>query len=194
MGWMAAGLIGYVVFRRRSGLDLTSPMKLERGERPPDFVALEYRSAVVPIFGTDVSARALRSAARLVGPEASVDALYIIQVPHQIPLDGPLEAEEEAGRNVLESASLIGRNEGLRVRTALLRTRNPGRTIVEEARRLGAEVIYLGTAHAPHTERALGPIASYLLAERPCRIIVEVAPSNLRGRAQARAAVAPPAR
>jgi basic amino acid/polyamine antiporter, APA family len=194
MGWMAAGLIGYVVFRRRSGLDLTSPMKLERGERPPDFVALEYRSALVPIFGTDVSARALRSAAKLVGSEASVDALYIIHVPHQIPLDGPLEAEEQAGRNVLESAMLIGRNEGLRVRTALLRTRNPGRTIVEEARRLGADVIYLGTAHAPYAERALGPIASYLLAERPCRIIVEVAPSHSRGRAKTRDVVAPPAR
>jgi basic amino acid/polyamine antiporter, APA family len=192
MGWMAAGLIGYVVFRRRSGLDLTSPMKLERGERPPDFVPLEYRSALVPIFGTDVSARALRSAARLVGPEASVDALYIIQVPHQIPLDGPLEAQEEAGRNVLESASLIGRNEGLRVRTGLLRTRNPGRTIVEEARRLSAEVIYLGTAHAPHAERTLGPIASYLLSERPCRIIVEVSPAQSGGRARTRDVVAPP--
>jgi APA family basic amino acid/polyamine antiporter len=193
VGWMAAGLVGYVIFRRRSGLDLTSPMKLERGERPPDFVPLEYRSALVPIFGTDVSAGALRSAARLVGSEASVDTLYIINVPHQVPLDGPLDAEEEAGRNVLESAQLIGRREGLHVRTGLLRTRNPGRTIVEEARRLGSEVIYLGTAHAPHAERALGPTASYLLSERPCRIIIEVAPSQSHAHAKTRSVGAPPA-
>jgi APA family basic amino acid/polyamine antiporter len=193
MGWMVIGLVGYVVFRRRSGLDLTTPVKLERGERPPDFVPLEYRSALVPIFGTDVSAGTLRSAARLVGSEASVDTLYIIHVPHQIPLDGPLDAEEQAGRNVLETARLIGGREGLRVRTSLLRTRNPGRSIVEEARRLGSDVIYLGTAHAPYAERALGPTASYLLAERPCRIVIEVAPSQSRGRPRTRDVVAPPA-
>jgi nucleotide-binding universal stress UspA family protein len=68
---------------------------------------------------------------------------------------------------------LIGRREGLRVETSFLRTRNPGRTIVDEARRLKADVIYLGTMHAPAAERALGPTATYLLTERPCRVIVE---------------------
>src|SRR5213079_980982 len=44
---------------------------------------LTYASALVPVFGTDVSARALRSAARLVGPEAKVDAVFVLQVPPQ---------------------------------------------------------------------------------------------------------------
>jgi hypothetical protein len=41
-------------------------------------------------------------------------------------------------------------------------------------------VIYLGTVHAPQSERALGPTARYLLAERPCRIIIESGPTNGR--------------
>jgi APA family basic amino acid/polyamine antiporter len=178
LGWMLVGLVVYFVYRRRAGLDLTTPVRIDRGVRPPDFVPLEYRSALVPIFGTDVSARALRAAAKLVGHEATVDAVYVIQVPSQLPLDGPLELEEQEGRNALEAAALIGRREGLHVRTALLRTRNPGRTLVEEARRLGSEVVYLGTAHAPASERTLGPTASYLLTERPCRIVVELSPQN----------------
>jgi basic amino acid/polyamine antiporter, APA family len=181
IGWMIAGVVLYVVYRRRSGLDLTSPVKIERGQRPPDFVPLEYRSALVPIFGTDVSARALRAAAKLVGPDATVDALYVVRVPSQLSLDGPLEREEEQGRNVLEAAALIGRREGLNVRTTLLRTRHPGKTIVEEARRLQSDVIYLGTRHAPTAERSLGPTAAYLLSERPCRIIVEATPGPANG-------------
>ena len=190
VAWMVAGVGLYVVYRRRSGLDLTTSVKIERGARPPDFVALAYRSALVPIFGTDVSAHALRSAAKLVGPDATVHALYVIRVPSQLSLDGPLEREEELGRNVLEAAALIARREGLRVRTTLLRTRHPGKTIVEEARRLQSDVIYLGTRHAPTAERALGTTASYLLAERPCRIIVEAGPAPANGKVREPVAVA----
>jgi basic amino acid/polyamine antiporter, APA family len=171
--WMLAGIVLFVVYRRRSGLDLTSPAKIDRGERPPDFTPLEYRSALVPIFGEDVSADALAAAARFVGPDATVDAVYVIDVPPQLPLDGPLADAEEHGRNVLESARLIGKRSGLHVRTSMLRTHNPGRTLVDEARRLGSEIVYLADAHAPASERALGPTAQYLLAERPCRIIVQ---------------------
>jgi basic amino acid/polyamine antiporter, APA family len=173
IGWMVVGLVGYVVFRRRAGLDLTTPMKIDRGERPADFVPLAYRSALVPIFGTDVSAQALREAAKLVGEDATVDAVYVIQVSPQVALDGPLDREEAAGREALEVARMIGRREGLNVRTSLLRTRNPGKTIVDEARRLRSEVIYLGTTHAPRHEQALGPTAIYLLSQRPCRIIIQ---------------------
>jgi basic amino acid/polyamine antiporter, APA family len=171
--WMVAGMMLFVIYRRRAGLDLTSPAKIDRGQRPPDFIPLEYRSALVPIFGNDVSAAALASAARFVGGDATVDAVYIINVPAQIPLDGPLTVEEEHGRNVLEAARLIGKQSGLHVRTSLLRTRNPGRTLVDEARRLHAEVIYLADMHAPAAERGLGPTAQYLLTQRPCRIVVQ---------------------
>ncbi len=53
------------------------------------------------------------------------------------------------------------------MQTRLIRTRSPGAAIVEEAERRNAEIIYLGTAHAPPSERALGPTASYLLSNRP---------------------------
>src|SRR5215471_5399855 len=49
--WMVIGMFGFVIYRRRQGLDLTSAAKIDRGERPADFVALDYRSAVVPVLG-----------------------------------------------------------------------------------------------------------------------------------------------
>ncbi len=177
-GWMIFGTVGYVIYRRREGMDLVSHYKIPHRERPSFFRELEYRSAIVPIFGTDVDGRALRSAAKLVGEGATVEAIYMLRVPNQLSLDAGLEEEEQLGLSVLESAKLAGRKSGIRVRTRVLRTRNPGAAIVEEAERQRAEIIYLATAHAPPSERALGPTASYLLSHRPCRVVIETAPVN----------------
>ncbi len=174
--WMIVGLAGYVIFRRRQGLDLTSHHKIPHRVRPAHFVELEYRSALVPIFGADVDASSLRSAAKLVGEGALVEAVYVLRVPNQLSLDAGLEEEESLGLSVLESAKVTGRKAGLKVHTHLIRTRNPGAAIVEEAVRSQAEIIYLATAHAPAAERALGPTASYLLAHRPCRVVIETPP------------------
>ncbi len=178
VGWMVIGLVGFVIYRRRQGLDLRSRHRLPRRERPPAFIELEYRSALVPIFGTDIDASALRAAAKLVGEGALVEAIYVLRVPNQLSLDAGLEEEERLGLSVLESAKLRGRKAGLKVTTRLVRTRNPGAAIVEEAERSQAEIIYLGTAHAPASERALGPTASYLLAHRPCRVVIETPPAT----------------
>jgi len=179
-GWMVFGLIGYVIYRRSQGFDLTSHHKIERRERPAGFIELEYHSAIVPIFGTDVDASALRAAAKLVGEHATVEAVYILRVPNQLSLDAGLHEEEKLGLSVLESAKLAGRKSGLKVETRLIRTRSPGAAIVEEAEHRKAEIIYLGTAHAPPSERALGPTAAYLLAHRPCRVVIETSPANAR--------------
>jgi APA family basic amino acid/polyamine antiporter len=176
-GWMIIGLAGYAFYRRSQGLDLRSHHRVLHRQRPAFFVELEYRSAIVPIFGTDVDASALRTAAKLVGEGALVEAIYVLRVPNQLPLDAALNGEEQIGLKVLAAAKLAGRQAGLKVETRLIRTRNPGAAIVEEAEHQKAEIIYLGTAHAPASERALGPTASYLLAHRPCRVVIETPPA-----------------
>jgi hypothetical protein len=74
---------------------------------------------------------------------------------------------------VLESARIQARRLGIKIHTGLIRTRNPGAALAEEARRVGAEVIYWSAIHAPSSEQRIGPTAAYLLAKRPCRIIIE---------------------
>jgi APA family basic amino acid/polyamine antiporter len=171
--WMVIGMAGYFLYRRRSGLSPTEHAKIEHAARPVDFSELAYRSALVPIFGSDVDGHALQAAAKLVGEDATVDALYVLRVPPQLSLGAGLDEEERAGRAALESARVRGRRVNLKVRTSLIRTRNPGAAIVEEAERRGSEVIFLSTVHGPPTEHALGPTATYLLERRPCRIVVE---------------------
>jgi len=183
--WMLVGMAGYVLYRRRQGLDPRRQYRIEHPERPPDFEEFDYRTALVPIFGDDVSASALRSAAKLIGEEGVVYAIFVLPVPSQLSLEAGLEEEEAQGRSVLESARIQAHRAGIKIHTGLIRTRNPGAALVEEAQRVGADVVYWSTIHAPAGERGIGPTATYLLAKRPCRVIIETenAPPVMRERA-----------
>jgi len=171
--WIVFGMIGYFVYRRRQGLDPFKTYRIERPERPPDFHELGYRTALVPIFGEDVSASALSSAAKLIGEDGVVYAVFVLPVPSQLSLEAGLEEEEAQGRSVLESARIQARRAGIKIHTGLIRTRKPGATLVEEAERVGSDVIYWSAIHAPSGEQRIGPTAAYLLAKRPCRVIIE---------------------
>ena len=171
--WMILGMGGYFLYRRRQGLDPRKDYRIERAARPADFEELDYKTALVPIFGDDVSASALSSAAKLIGAEGVVYAIYVLPVPSQLSLEAGLEEEEAQGRSVLESARIQARRAGIKIHTGLIRTRNPGAALVEEAERLGCDVIYWSTIHAPAGEQRIGPTAAYLLSKRPCRVIIE---------------------
>jgi APA family basic amino acid/polyamine antiporter len=180
--WMVVGMGGYVLYRRRQGLDPRKQYRVERPERPPEFEELDYRTALVPIFGADVSASALHSAAKLIGEEGVVYAIFVLPVPSQLPLEAGLEEEEAQGRSVLESARIQAHRAGIEIHTGLIRTRNPGAALVDEARRVGADVIYWSTIHAPAGEQGIGPTAAYLLSKRPCRVIIESEKRPVRSR------------
>jgi APA family basic amino acid/polyamine antiporter len=146
--WLAVGMSLYVGYRRHHGLDLRSTTRTPRHERPADFEELEYRTALVY-------------------------AVFVLPVPSQLSLDAGLEEEEAHGRSALESARIQARRAGIKIRTGLIRTRNPGAALVEEAERVGCDVIYWSTIHAPAGEQRIGPTAVYLLSKRPCRVIIE---------------------
>jgi len=200
IGWMAIGMTGYFVYRRSQGLDPRVQFTLPRPAAPEGYRELAYRSAIVPLLGYDVSGRAMRAAAKLVDADASVDAIYFLEVPPQLPLDAGMEDEEARGREVLEAARLRARDQKLKIRTALIRTRSAGAAIVEEAKRRNAEVVYLSMEHVPRG--VLGDTAAYVLEKRPCRVVIETmgggappypsadaareADRNLRGRVRAR--------
>jgi basic amino acid/polyamine antiporter, APA family len=171
--WMILGMAGYFLYRKRQGLRPRAHYRIARPERPADFEELDYRTALVPIFGDDVSATALSSAAKLIGSEGVVYAIFVLPVPRQLSLEAGLEQEEAQGRSVLESARIQARRSGIKIHTGLIRTRNPGAALVEEAERVGSDVIYWSTIHAPAGEQRIGPTATYLLSKRPCRVIIE---------------------
>jgi basic amino acid/polyamine antiporter, APA family len=181
--WMIVGMAGYFYYRHRQGLDPRKGYRIERAERPADFQALTYRTALVPIFGGDVNAMALRRAAKLVGEGGVLYAVFVLSVPSQLSLQAGMEEDEREGRSALESARIQARRLGLEIHTGLIRTRHAGAAIVEEAQRVNSDVIYWSTMHAPAGEQGIGPTVTYLLARRPCRVIIETEHQPARRRA-----------
>jgi APA family basic amino acid/polyamine antiporter len=171
--WIGLGLVGYLLYRRRLGIDPRVQQRVRRPQRPVGFLDVSYKSALVPIFGDDIDADAMHRAAAVVDPDAVVEAVYVLEVPREHDLPKGFEEQEYQARCALDIARLQARSRGLKVRVKLIRTRNPGRAIVEEALERDSDLIYISTEHAPSRERLLGPTVRYILAKRPCRVIVE---------------------
>jgi APA family basic amino acid/polyamine antiporter len=175
LGWLAAGLVGYVIYRRRV---LQVPLR-ETVKAPPAFgpaLALEYRRLLVPVVPGQPTDDATDIACSLAAERgAQIVALYVVEVPLDLPLDAELPGAEELANRELDEAVAIGDSYGVRVIGRLLRERSAGATIVEEARRRNTEIVVMG---APRQELIVGGRAvfghtvDHVLRNAPCRVMV----------------------
>ena len=137
LGWIAAGLVFYVVYRRRVvGAPVTKTVKA-----PPAFgpaLALEYRRLLVPVLPGPASDEALDVAASLAAERgAQIAAVTVLEIPLDQPLSAELPEEEAAANRELDEARAIGDSYGISVIPRLVRGRSAGAAIVAEAARRG---------------------------------------------------------
>jgi basic amino acid/polyamine antiporter, APA family len=197
VGWMAVGIVGYVVYRRADETSLTqrvtvSPQIL-RAEPPSE---RDYGSILVPLFGTKLDEDIVQTAALLAAGEstdeaeggaATIEAVWIFVMPMSLPLDARLPEEQvKHARQALARAKAVGEEYGgVYVATATVRTRRAGYAIVEEARRRGVEAIVLGAeepsrirggsglgGRGGRLENFVGEITKYVVSKAGCRVIV----------------------
>jgi APA family basic amino acid/polyamine antiporter len=168
--WLAAGFVFYVLYRRRLGV----PMRVTSRAPVPlgPAIALEYRSILVPVVAGDGSREAVEVAGRLATERAGrIVLLRVIVVPLDLPLDADLSRELDTAHDLLDNARAIAEPYGVRVVERVVRGRNAGRAIVEEADRRGAEIIVLGAPRGAH--RAIfGHTVDFVLKNAPCRVMV----------------------
>ena len=103
--------------------------------------ALEFQRVLVPMklgaIGEEMVATAVALAKER---EAQVDALFVILVPLDQPLDAPLHDLEEQAAASLAEAVLLGDEHGVHVEPVTVRARSIGQAIVEQARRARAPI------------------------------------------------------
>ncbi len=196
-GWMLAGVLLYVVYRRADETSLlrrvTVSPHILRAEQTPE---RDYGSVLVPLFGTELDDDIVQTAALLVSGEptdeaaidtATIEALWVFVIPMSLPLDASLpDAQIKHARQVLARAKAVGEEyTGVQVATATVRTRRAGYAIVDEARRRGVEAIVLG-AEEPSLIRGgsrlggrggplegyVGDVTKYVIRKAACRVIV----------------------
>jgi len=170
LGWLAAGFVFYYVYRRRLGIPLRETVLAPLQFGPA--VALEYRSILVPIVSGSEAHEAVDLAARLAAERGStIVALRVLVVPLDCPIDIDMSAEEAEADRLLDDARLAASAYGVRTIDRILKARNAGRAIVEEAARRQSEIVVLGAPRGRH--RAIfGKTVDFVLKNAPCRVMV----------------------
>jgi APA family basic amino acid/polyamine antiporter len=172
--WLALGMVVYIVYRRRQGLDLTTTHKVVEAKLVTEREA-EYESVLVAFETRDYDPQTVATAIRLAARRRrGIHVLALVTVPASSPLDAALPEAELAARSLIEQARVQG---GRRVtgRVEKVRAGQAGRLIVQEARTLRARALIL-----PLPQRGGGSIFSKtvetVLSDRPCRVILEADP------------------
>jgi APA family basic amino acid/polyamine antiporter len=174
VGWLALGIVVFVVFRRSQGLDLTTTVKIAVPKPVVDHEA-EYESILVAFDERNYVPEAMGTALKLAGRKRrGIHVLVTITVPASSPIDASLPELEASAQSIVEQAKVAC---GRRVsgHWEKVRAGGAGRLIVDEAREMRARAIVL-----PLERRGggtlFGKTLETVLAERPCRVIIESAP------------------
>jgi APA family basic amino acid/polyamine antiporter len=135
-------------------------------------IALEYRTILVPIVSGPASREAVEVAAQLATERAGrIVLLRVVVVPLELPLDADLDIQLEEANRLLDDSAAIAESYGVRSVERVVRARQAGRAIVEEADRRGAQVIVLGAPRFQHRQ-IFGHTVDYVLKHAPCRVMV----------------------
>jgi APA family basic amino acid/polyamine antiporter len=173
--WLALGIAIYAGYRHRHGLDLVTTAKIVV-PKPVTATEAEYDSVLVAVdvdrFTPQIIATASKLAAR---GGRGIYVLVMIDVPQATPLDAVLPEREDAAASVMQHARLlVGRRFAGRV--VKIRAGQGGRAIIDEARAIRSQAIVM--ALPPRSGTTLfGKTVETVLAERPCRVIIESEPS-----------------
>jgi APA family basic amino acid/polyamine antiporter len=207
LGWMAGGLLLYVIYRTTQGKSLTQRVIVPANALRREVVEAQYGSILVPILGTPLDDDIVQTAGRLASEEiddpesdedhATIEALWVFEVPMALPIDARLpEAQLEAARTALRRAKAVGEEyAGVEVATATVRARRAGHAIVEEARRRGVELIVMGAEEPSRIrggavlggrasmENFVGEATKYVVNKAHCRVILTAPASSDTGAA-----------
>src|SRR4029079_8155297 len=143
VGWLAVGMVVYVIYPRTQGLPLTETV-LAPQPVLGTAVEVEYRSILMPISSDRVDDEMTATALKLAAESGtSLVVLYPIEVPLAKPLSAAMEAQTAEAETPLREAAALGRQYGVDVITRIVRTRSFGQAIVDEADRRRSEIIVL---------------------------------------------------
>jgi APA family basic amino acid/polyamine antiporter len=170
--WLILGVTTYVVYRRHQGLSLTETHKVVL-PKPAVEHEVEYESVLVAFEEGQYSPEAVSTAMRLAARgRRGIHVLVTITVPPNAPIDADTPEQEARAASIIDSARVQG---GRRVtgHWEKVRPGQAGRRIAEEAREIRARALVMSLPPRRTGKSLFGKTLETLLAERPCRIIID---------------------
>ena len=176
--WLLAGLVVYFVVRRERGAGLLEHVVATDEQILPEAA---FSRILVPMKLGEIGEEMIATAVKLAQERrASVEALFVIRVPLDLPLDAPLEELEAQAAESLEEAAALGADHGVEVVGRTVRARSIGEAIVEAAAESGADLIVLGSSPRWRRQsRFFSPTVDYVLRKSPAEVLIVAFPQGV---------------
>ena len=142
----------------------------------------EFKRVLVPMKLGDIGEEMVATAVALAKERnATVEAIFVVRVPREFPLEGPLPQKvAERAHMSLEEARALGEDNDVVVETETIRARSIGHAIVEEAARRDADLIVLGSSPRWRRQsRFFSPTVDHVLRHAPCQVLVVAFPEGV---------------
>ncbi len=175
--WLALGVVVYLLVRRTGRSGLLHELNVIE-QLPP---GAEFHRVLVPMKLGPIGEEMVATAVALAKDrDATVDALFVIVVPLEYPLDAPLRDREEEAAASLAEAVLLGEENGVRVEPITVRARAIGQAILEQAVERDSDLIVLGSSPRWRRQSAFfSPTVEYALRNAPCEVLVVAFPQGV---------------
>src|SRR5680860_894615 len=170
--WLTIGLVAYVAYRRNQGLSLTQTTKVVVPKPIVDH-EVEYESVLVAFEDGQYSGEAVSTAAKLAARRRrGIHVLVTITVPATAPIDAEMPEAEGRAQAAIDSARVRGPRR-VTGHWERVRAGEAGRRIVAEAREIHAAAVVMTVPPRRTGSSIFGRTVEYVLAERPCRVIID---------------------
>jgi nucleotide-binding universal stress UspA family protein len=131
----------------------------------------------IGLIGEEMLATAVRLA---FDHEAEVQALHVVRVPLEQPLDVPLTEQDRQAEEAIEEAKALGADHDVVVEGTTIRARAIGPAIVEHALEVDADLIVLGSSPRWRRQsRFFSPTVEYVLKKAPCEVLIVAFPQSV---------------
>lgn len=139
--------------------------------------------SVIVVFSEDIhSENMMGLTARLARRvKARLLAVYIVEVPHQLPIDAEMEKERRGALDVLARAEAIARKQSVEITTEIIPARQVSQGVLDLVKRRDVHLIVLGSyREGKYTDAPLGRAIEVIAAKAPCDVLIGV--QGVRGR------------
>ncbi len=135
---------------------------------------MQASKVLVPVCGVAADEDALVLACDIIRPaKGKVYVLYVIEVRRSLPLDADVEVENARGEDVLQRMENLGKKLHVDLEAEILRARDAGPAVVQEAVDREVEAIVIGAPYRwHHGVFSLGQTAPYILRNAPCPVLL----------------------
>ena len=144
---------------------------------------MQVNKILVPVSGEASDNEALSLACEMTrGTKGKVYVLYVIEVERELPLDAEAGEAIDKGEEILQRMEKLGKSFHGRIQAEILRARDAGPAVVQEAEERGVEAIVMAMPYKKHHGVfSLGQTVPYILKNASCPVLLWRIPPGANG-------------